>query len=158
MDPLGGLWYDEGARWHVDIDRFSDDSELSSVAIRLPQVVEVDIPQHHTPWGEMRLDLEGQGFTAVIVVVMSTYGVTHDSQPQTVDELVVFTKSTQELASYVIPGEAFADEGAYTVGVAGLHPNDASTIVNLNTFASTVMAGKMRFYPVSVWTEPPTYP
>ena len=158
LNPDSGLPYRAGDVWYIDVDRFSDRSELSSVAVTLPPVVDVAIPDVNEPLSSMTLDLHGQGFTAVMVLVVNQYGVTHDSQPQTLEELVVFTKGTDEIGTYVIPGEAFPEEGAYAVGVAGLDHNDPSTIVNLNTLASTVMAGKLRFYSVGIFSDIPAYP
>jgi hypothetical protein len=159
VSPEDGLPYADGETWHVDIDRFSDQSEVSSLSVMLPPGADVDLPEFHDPYASLTLDLAGQGFTAVMVVVINQYGfITHDSQPETVTDLVVFAKSDEEIDSYVIPGDAFAEEGAYAVGVAGLNHSDPSSIENLNTFASTVMAGKIRFQPLAVFSEPPEFP
>jgi hypothetical protein len=159
VSPEAGLPYSAGDRWNIDIDRFFDDTEVSSLSVVLPPVVDVELPEIHDPYASLTLDLAGQGFTAVMVIVINQYGfITHDSQPQTVTDLVVFAKGDDEIDSYVIPGDAFADEGAYAVGVAGLNHSDPGSIENLNTFASTIMAGKIRFYPVGVFDELPEYP
>ncbi len=151
IEPNLGIPYEVGANWDVEIDRFRDGTEISAISVELPPVAVVDLPDVHDLATPLIVDLSGQGFTAVLVLVMSDTGViTYSSKPETVEDLLYFTKGTIEMSSYEIPGEAFPAPGAYAIGVAGMDHSDASSIVNLNTFASSMMAGKMPFGAVVV--------
>lgn len=132
----------------VDIALDDGDSSISSVS---PDGAEAGIATSHSAGNPMGVDLSGQDFDGVLVVVidMSNSQLTWSNEPDSVEELYELTHGSGD-PSVEIPGEAFELPGIYAVGVAGTVNAEVEDMVEVNTGLSSLVAGKWRFYPVEV--------
>lgn len=132
----------------VDIDYADEAHSLSSVA---PEAPEAGVATTHTAGNPMNIDLSGQGYDGIQVVVlsMSDSEVTFSNEPETIEELYTLTHGSGAV-SLEVPAKAFAQPGIYAVAVAGTVNADVDGMVEVNTGLSALVAGKFRFYPVEV--------
>jgi hypothetical protein len=150
-DSGDGLVYTAGADATVKA-KVGDDE--SSVRLPLPPIPTVDIPESAAPNQSLGINLTGQAFDNVLVVVIdgATGETTFDNRPDSIEDVYNLTHGSGSLA-VEIPGGAFADESVYFVGVAGLTNAASADIENANTVLSAFMGGRLAFSAVS--TLPP---
>lgn len=137
-----GLSYAAGTSWTLDVD-VADTS--ASAVVDLPPPASYTLPALavDTP---ITIDLTGQGFnSALVVVIRATEGVTYSNKPEGIREFYDFTHGGDEVTTVEIPAEAFPDNGAYAVGVAGLVHTTAEDLTEMNTGLTAIMSGEMVF-------------
>jgi hypothetical protein len=119
----------------------------------------LSINSEHAAGTPLSVDLTGQGYNAALAVVIEAESgeVTWSNQPADIAGLYEMTHPNGILIGgeedfsenheiiVEIPAEAFADEGYYIIGVAGMVVSNSSSFENVNTALSTVIAGKLRF-------------
>ena len=141
-----GLTYTEGGEALVSVQIGSG---MAEATVLTPVAATANIPAQGTAGDDLAVNLAGQGFDNVLVVVldMDSAEVVWTNTP--VDITGVYDFATADVVTSVtIPGpEAFAGSGIYAVGVAGMNKADSDAFVDMNTALSSVMAGKLRFYP-----------
>lgn len=128
-----------------------------AISVDVPPAANLDIDPDHAAGFPMVIDLSGQGFDAALAVVMDveTGEITWSNEPDDISALYDMThpdgfivgesEDTDDTILIEIPGEAFASESYYIVGVAGMNVSNTAGFENINTALSTMMAGKLRF-------------
>jgi hypothetical protein len=138
--------------------------ELSTAEITVPAPAQISVPQTHGANDPMSINLAGQGFAGVVVVVIAAsldgVEVTYSNQPASPSEAFGFAvdiaTAQEDIAFVDIPGSAFyIDNAIYAVGVAGITANTADDLDNFNSFFSDFMAGHLVFSTTSVGLPPP---
>lgn len=124
---------------------------LSKVAIVAPPEPDAGLPDTHAAGEPLVVDLAGQGFDMALVVVVdgASGEVTFSNEPADIRELYDFTHG-DGTTRVEIPGGAFGRSSVYAVGVAGLNAASADDFEELNTALSAFLAGKFRFYALTV--------
>ncbi len=136
--------------WEVQV-AIQDVEEVSTIGVTLPPVATVVVPLEHAPLQLLELDFTGQAFDSAFIVVVDQGGVvTYTNEPTDISDVLAMTQSAEPITLVEIPAEAFPTEGAYAVGVAGMLHSEGADVENMNTLLSSLMAGKMRFYPTTV--------
>jgi hypothetical protein len=145
----GTLDYQDGADWTV-VAQEDPAADQGKANVHLPPGPNVNVTQQHDAGQPVHLDLAGQGFTAVIAVVVDveTGEVTFSNEPKDIKAIYDFTRGNDEVPSFDVPGTAFPDHKAYALGVAGMQHTQAEDLDGMNTLLTSVMAGKMRMFPV----------
>lgn len=144
-----GLTYSAGEA--VSLVVTMNDSQASG-SVLSPAAADLDVPEQHDKGEALSLDLTGQSFDSLLVLVFdATSGkVTFSNQPESVKEIYDFTHGGSSDALVVdVPGSAFPTEGLYAVGAAGLRTASADDFEDANTALSSLLSGKLKFYPVS---------
>lgn len=143
-----GFSYTVGDAMDLGIDLGDDACGATVVA---PAAASATISETHAAGDDLAIDLSGESFDSVLVVVFDTASgsVTYSNQPENIKEIYDFTHSGSGGLSLTVPGSALADQTIYAVGVAGLKNAGEDDWDNANTLLSSYMAGKMKFYPVS---------
>lgn len=116
-----------------------------------PEAPDADVPENHSAGNPMAISLDGQGYDGALVIVFDAGNgeITWSNEPTTVQDLYTFTH--EETSTQVeIEGEAFEQPGVYAVAVAGTVNATDDGMVEVNTALSSLVAGKFRFYPVTV--------
>jgi len=130
-----------------------------NISVEVPVAPSLSVNSDHAASTPITVDLSGQGFDAALAVVIEvqTGVVTWSNEPADIAGLYEMTHpngfligSEEDLSeddelTVEIPAEAFANEGYYILGVAGMVVSNSSSFENVNTALSTVMAGKLRF-------------
>jgi hypothetical protein len=155
--PDGTLPYQPETTWQLVVERTEgDETQISTAELLLP--VDVDqsdqVPRDHALNTPITLDFTGLAYDAALVVVFDRDGLAYSNEPRTIREVYDFTRGDGDLGVVEIPAETFDAESLYVVGVAGMVNTRAADLAEMNTGLSTVMSGKMRFYPVSTLTVP----
>ncbi len=121
----------------------------STLPLTLPPAADVDIPETGPANQALPLDLSGQEFDRVLVVVlgMTSGEVTYSNKPEGIEDWYDFDDAA---TSFEIPASAFAGADLYAVGVAGLDKADSDGFDNMNTALSGLQAGQMEFHPYLV--------
>ena len=152
LEPGGGLDYAAGSRWTVSV-MLPNESEAGTATLTLPQSASFSLSEGHTTGESLVLDLNGQGFTWVFVLVIDTVTgeVTYSNESEIADVggLYEVTHGDDLVGMVEVPGVAFPQDSVYAVGVAGMVHQDDDSIDNLNTLLSGVIAGIMKIEPVS---------
>ena len=148
-----GLTYTAGES--MDLSALIDGA-TAKATVTAPAAADADISQDHTTGSGLSVDLTGQAFDSVLVVVLdaSSGDVTFSNQPDTVKEIYEFTHGGADSLAVDVPGTAFPSDSVYAVGVAGLKTAGEDDFTDANALLSAYMAGKMRFYPVSTLALP----
>lgn len=146
--------YVAGDEWTLTVDREAQDGTVytSSAALLLPEDTDfsTQIPEQHTAGEAITLDFTGLSYTSALIVVLDDNGdIAYSNEPEDIREFYDFTHSNDALETLEIPGDTFAADTIYAVGVAGLNNTDANDLTEMNTALSTVLFGKMNFYPVN---------
>lgn len=146
--------YVAGDTWTLTVSREDSDGTVytSAAALNLPEDVDFSsqIPEQHTAGDPITLDFSGLTYTSALIVVLDSNGdIAYSNEPDGIREFYDFTHSNETLGTLEIPGSTFADDTVYAVGVAGLNNTDATDLTEMNTALSTVLFGKMNFYPVA---------
>jgi hypothetical protein len=117
--------------------------------VTAPPPPDADLPTAHSAGQPLSVDLAGQGFDSVLVVVLdaASLELSYSNEPADIQELYEFGHGGTG-DSVEIPGDAFPGDSLYAVGVAGLVTADAADLDEVNTALSSMLAGKFRFYPV----------
>ncbi len=151
--PTAGLAYVDNASWSIDVLVGED---AAGATIELPEAAAFTVPTEHTIGEPVTLDLAGQGFDAFVgvVIAVSTGEVTWSNEPEDIGDVYNMTHGSGEVGEIIIPGEAFATEDAFLIGVAGLRNTESAGIDNMNTALSTVTAGKLVFEPTTTLSLP----
>jgi hypothetical protein len=130
-----------------------------NISVEVPVAPTLSINSEHAAGTPLSVDLIGQGYNVVLAVVIEAESgeVTWSNQPADIAGLYEMTHPNGILIGgdedfsenneiiVEIPAEAFADEGYYIIGVAGMVVSNSSSFENVNTALSTVIAGKLRF-------------
>jgi hypothetical protein len=121
----------------------------STLPVVLPPAASLDLPATGPLNQSITLDLAGQDFDRVLVVVlaMSSGEVTWSNKPEGIEDWYDFDDAAD---SFTIPAGAFADPDLYAIGVAGLDKADSEGFDNMNTALSGLQAGLMEFHPYLV--------
>ncbi len=119
---------------------------MAEATVATPPPPTTTLPAQGERGEDLTVDLLGQGFHNVLVVVvdMESLEMVWTNNPQTASDAYEFT-SGEVVSQVSVPGETFAESGQYIVGVAGTENADPETFVGLNTALSSVVAGKLRF-------------
>lgn len=142
------LTYDEGAEWDVSAQVGSD---TAKARLTLPPAPDYSLPASHSTGSELTLDLSGQGFDSLLVVVIDDSGsLTYSNQPQTAREIYNFTHGSTNTNTFSIPGSAFAQNGAYAVGVGGMNTTSSGDLDGMNSILSSFVSGVLVFKPMVV--------
>jgi len=146
------LTYAEGETWQVKVDLAGD---VATASVTLPPTVTVTIPQQHDANADLTVALAGQDYATALVVVydLQAKAVTFSNEPKSISEVYQFTRG-DAVEDIIIPGSAFAASSVYAVGVAGLNHTTAADLDQMNSALSSIMAGQMKFYPVSTMVLP----
>ncbi len=149
IGPAGGLDYEEGATWSLDLHLGPD---TATADVSLPPTVVWSAPSSHAQGADLLVDASGQDFDSLLVVVLdaSDQRVTWSNRPETPREIYDFTRGTTDLAVTVPGGEAFPEAGAYLVGVSGMENTGSGDLSGMNTALSTIMAGRMTMHGLPV--------
>lgn len=162
LNDEGGLDYLDNATATLSATYDGEDRQVQVTTPAAADLSALDIIQ---PVGTpMVIDLSGQGYdTAMVVVIASDGGeVTYSNEPTGIEDLYEMThpdgislSDDEEVKDdnllIEIPERAFAQEGVYAVGVAGLYTSGTDDMTGVNTAISTMIAGRFRF--VTVCTE-----
>lgn len=143
----GELTYADGATWTVVADV---QGEVGRANVDLPPPAAFQIEQDHAKGEPIDLDFTGKGFTSALIVVMEVESgdITYSTEPKDIRDVYELTRSNEEIGVVQVPGTAFPDEKVYALGVAGMVHTQAADLEGMNTALSSVLAGKMKFYPV----------
>ena len=136
-----GLVYQPGDTALVSI---AADSETASVSVDAPAAPTVDISPIMTPQVDFTVDISGQGYDNVIVLVydIAKKKITWQNLPETVGDTYDYTHAEVAVESVTVPGSALPGEGTFLVGVAGMQMADVSTFTGANQTLSAFMAGQ----------------
>ena len=126
------------------------DGEDHSVSVIKPGPVDLAVPLQHPAGEALVLDASGEDIDNLMVVVFraDTGDVVFSNRPTTVGEFYDLGHSTGAV-TVTVEGEALEAETLYGVGAAGLTNGEESEFEGVNTLLSAIMAGEMRFYPVT---------
>jgi hypothetical protein len=130
--------------------RATIDGKEHAVIVQKPGAVELDVPLQHTAGEPLTLDASGEDIDNLLVVVFraDTGEVVFSNRPQSVRDYYDLGHSTGEV-TVTIDGDALSAQTLYGVGAAGLVNGEESEFESVNTVLSAIMAGEMRFYPVT---------
>lgn len=119
---------------------------VAEALVVTPPPADFVVPVNGTAGTDLTIDLSGQGYDNVLVVVLdSTGSVSWTNTPSDITAIYDFARA-DTVTRVTIPGDlAFDSAGVYAVGVAGMNKADSDTFVDMNTALSSVMAGKLRF-------------
>ncbi len=148
VGPDPALEYQDNATWTLTAETTND---TSTADVTLPAAANFTFDQNHTASQPITLDVSGQGFTDILIVVMDNASgdSTYDNRPQGIRELYDRSRNNTPLTTVEIPGSAFPDQSVYAIGVAGLTHTTADDLEFMNTLLSSISAGKMRFTAIS---------
>ena len=126
------------------------DGEDHTVTVHKPGPVDLAVPLQHPAGQPLVLDASGEDIDNLLVVVFraDTGDVVFSNRPTTVREYYDLGHSTGQM-TVTIEGAALSAETLYGVGAAGLTNGEESEFDGVNTLLSAIMAGEMRFYPVT---------
>lgn len=125
-----------------------------SISVNQPSAPDFDVPESHAQSAEILIDLSGQGFDSALVVVsdISTGELTYSNEPTGFDEIYSMTHTSTdengdqiEVSGVSIPANAFPNDGAYLIGVAGLNNSVPETMTEMNIALSSLSAGQFGF-------------
>lgn len=153
IEPTTDIEYVDRAEWTVAMNVGED---ASTAYVELPPGADVNIPETMQPGAALPLNVSGQGFNSLLVVVVDvgTGEITFDNKPETITDIYNLTHGSEEVSTLDIPGTAFAQESVYAVGVAGMQHTEGDDLENMNTILSSIMMGKMRVWGVSTIQQP----
>lgn len=149
-----GIAYSVGADFIVNVT--AGDLE-AAVAMKAPGPADLTIPAQHAAGDNLLVDLSGYDYDSVLAVVLDTLSgeVTWSNQPEDITAIYDFTHGGG-VNRLEIPARAFGDaEGSvYAVGIAGMQVAGEEDFNEMNTALSSMMAGQMKFYPVTTVPVP----
>ena len=126
------------------------DGEAHTVTVQKPGPVVLDVPLQHTAGQPLVLDASGEDIDNLLVVVFRADRgeVVFSNRPDSVRDYYDLGHSSGEV-TVTVDGDALSAQTLYGVGAAGLTNGEESEFENVNTVLSAIMAGEMRFYPVT---------
>lgn len=137
-----GLVYTEGESVKIAVDW----DGVHSASIDSPRPAAFSTPQSHTRGEGVIVDLSGQDYDSVFVVVYDVLNqeITFDNRPTDIVAIYDWTHGVGTIR-VEIPGDAFGAESIYGLGVAGLRHSEAEDFTDTNTLLSTFASGKFTF-------------
>lgn len=119
---------------------------MAEALVSMPPAADFVVPSTGAQGTDLTIDLGGQGFDNVLIVVLDSSGeMAWTNSPQDIREVYDYA-SSDTVGQVTIPGDlAFVSAGPHVIGVAGMRSADSETFVDMNTALSSVMAGKLRF-------------
>jgi hypothetical protein len=149
VDSVETDGFDYVADDHAEITA-TIEGEDHTVSVRTSAPVEVAIPLTHAAGQPLTVDASAADIDNLLVVVFRADDgeVVFSNEPKDIGEFydLAHAPGTRVVE---IRGDALAAETLYGVGVAGLTNGVESEFVSVNTALSAIMAGELRFYPVS---------
>ena len=126
------------------------DGEQHAVIVHKPGAIELDVPLQHTAGQPLVLDAAAEDIDNLLVVVFraDTGEVVFSNRPDSVRDYYNLGHGQGEV-TVTVDGEALSASTLYGVGAAGLTNGEESEFESVNTVLSAIMAGEMRFYPVT---------
>lgn len=120
------------------------------VTVPLPNVPDIDVATVHPVGAPLELDLTDQGFDYAFATVYDLDGdELFSNAPTTNDAIVDLVLPTSDpVESVTIPGDVFASEDVFIVGVAGLKRAPDDGIEGLNEALTSVLAGRLELFPI----------
>ena len=130
--------------------RATIDGEDHAVTVQKPGAIELDVPLQHTAGQPLVLDASDEDIDNLLVVVFraDTGEVVFSNRPDSVRDYYDLGHSSGNV-TVTVDGDALAASTLYGVGAAGLTNGEESEFESVNTVLSAIMAGEMRFYPVT---------
>jgi hypothetical protein len=130
--------------------RATVDGEDHAMTVRKPGPIDLAVPLQHPAGQPLVLDGSGADIDNLLVVVFraDTGEVVFSNRPTSVRDYYDLGHSSGEV-TVEVDGEALSGETLYGVGAAGLTNGDESEFEGVNTLLSAIMAGEMRFYPLT---------
>jgi len=128
-----------------------------SISVKTPVTADVDVYPIVEVGDPVIVDLNGQGFDAMLVVLIDveSASVVYSNEPSDVVGLIEMTHPYgYHLSSHdesgldmvvEVPGEAIDRAGTYLLGVAGLNLSDPASYQDINILLSSFMAGRFTF-------------
>lgn len=126
------------------------DGEAHTVSVHTPATVDLTVPLTHPAGQPLVLDASAADIDNLLVVVFraDTGDIVFSNQPKDIGEFYQLAHSAGQ-RTVEVDGAALAAESLYGVGAAGLTNGTESEFEDVNTLLSAIMAGEMRFYPVT---------
>lgn len=115
-------------------------------SVRLPPAPRADLPTEHEARTPLAVDIGGQGFDGLLVVVVAVPDgrTSWTNLPVDVDALYSLSQEGGP-TGISLPPEAFPGEGLFAVGLGGLTRADPEDFEELNTMLSGFLAAEMTF-------------
>lgn len=148
LEPSQQAVYQDAGTWKFRVDY---GGTWHNADVYLPRAPDVDVPEDHDAGAKMVLTMPTQAdYDSILALVYDVQNgeVTWSNEPSDIGEVYDLAFGDNDVSSLTIPGTAFAEESYYVVGIAGMQNNDESDLKDFNTVLSTMVAGKMKMYPV----------
>jgi hypothetical protein len=153
LEPGMGLEYTAGETWKIGV-MVPGDEDPGEVEITLPEATVFALPDTSPVGQSLTLDLAGQGFHWVFLVVTNALSgevtFTNENEVSSVVDIYEVTHGESTISGVTIPGLAFPTAGVYAVGVAGMVHQDEDAATNVNTVLSGALAGQMRIEVITI--------
>jgi VCBS repeat-containing protein len=126
------------------------DGEEHTVSVRTPGPLDLTVPLQHPSGQSLTLDASSADIDNLLVVVFraDTGDVVFSNQPKDIGEFYDLAHSSGT-RTVEVDGAALSGETLYGVGIAGLTNGTESEFVEVNTALSAIMAGDLRFHPLT---------
>lgn len=123
-----------------------------TIEVPLPDVATIDVAAVRPAGRDLPVDLSGQAFDYAFAAVYDLDGnEVFSNAPSTNDDILDFVLPAEEPVEEVtVPGDVFAAEDIYIVGIAGLKRAPPENIEGLNEALTAVLAGRLSLFPVIV--------
>lgn len=160
-DPEGAgyrLSGDDGVRYTVD-DEVEVEVSYGGVArwlaVSAPEAPLVAISEYHGLGEPIALSLAGQDYARALVMVLDveTSETVWSNLPSSAEDAGPGSRGPEAL-EVEIPGDTFAAEGVFAVGVAGAREAGADDYAELNTAVSGFTAARFVFSTVCTFADP----
>jgi hypothetical protein len=141
LDADDGLVYDPESTAALGFDV---DGSAGRMSVALPEAAELDMPGSIVRQTDLLVELDGGPWANVAAAVydLDRGRLTWDNLPTGADEVYAFTHAEARADRIVLPAEAFARQGTYVVGVAGMAVADEGNLEGVNTSLSAFIAGR----------------
>jgi len=156
LTSADGLEYTPGEEFTVSA---SKGDVSGKVSMSEAQPVDLTLDETHEPNQALTIDLSTYDYDSALVVVvdMTTGGVTFSNQPEDIKGVYDFTHGDGSVKKVTIPGDAFSEPNGsvYAVGVAGMKVASGDAFDGVNTLLSSMMTGQLVFSAVSTLPDLP---
>jgi len=150
VTPDQGLEWVPGTKWTFNVD-LPDRPNPGKVQVKLTQPIRAELPSMVSLGEKLVFNLKGQKFDYAVAAIFDLDGnLVYDSKPTTVKQIVELLTRTEPVERLVIPKRAFAEEGLFLMGIAGLNETDDEDLTDLNSALSKFFYGQMKLLPVAV--------
>lgn len=152
LDGDDGVRYTVGDPLEVELSYEGVPRWLQVVA---PEAPVFALSEYHSLNEGIVLSLAGQAYSRALVMVLDveTSETIWSNLPSADDELEAPSRGAEALV-VEIPGETFAEEGVYAVGVAGAVEAGSDDYAELNTALSGFTAARFEFRTVCTFADP----